>query len=261
MKKEIPILFSTPMVQAIIEKRKTKTRRTKGLEFINESSKDFHPHQYLGVNEDGLHLMKNNYGATNAIVCPYGKPGDLLWVKENFKVQQVNEIYTDEAMKHVCIDFVASEGRKVNEMRQWFWLKKSETPKVIRRKHPDKVFLSPSIFLPKKCSRIWLHVIDVRIERLHSITKEEAMDEGIEFEKLDGNGYKLYRNHLTGVINLGTAVESFQTLWKKINGEESWNQNPWVWVVSFKVISTTGKPYITKAENYDFNCHNNLQTS
>lgn len=222
MKKEIPILFSTPMVQAILAGRKTMTRRI------------VKPKGALSVEDVVNHAAK----------CPYGWIDDILWVRESWHpyLRGYGENGWIELIKFVA-DGYEMEMKHSKDYSELGWHNR------------------PSIHMPKDGARIWLLVVDISVERLHSITKEDAMDEGIEFEKLDGNGYKLYRNHLTDEINLGTAVESFQTLWKKINGEESWNKNPWVWVVSFKVISTTGKPYITKAENYDFNCRNNLQTS
>lgn len=248
MKKEIPALFQTLMVQAILEGRKTKTRRTKGLEFINEASEDF-THQYLGINEDGLHLMKNNYGATNAIKCPYGKTGDILWVRETWakvphsSYRQSNGVMQMPLDENMVAVFKAGWDRSMPG--RW----------------------KPSIHMPKAAARIWLEVTDVRIERLKQITEKDAIAEGApdsikvdDMKLLKGLGnWKIpspFRMHQFG----------FMALWCKINGCESWLQNPWVWVVSFKVLSTTGKPeekpqYKTLAKDYDFNCRTNLQTS
>jgi hypothetical protein len=103
----------------------------------------------------------------------------------------------------------------------------------------------PSIHMPKDVCRIWLEVTNVRAERLHDITEEDARAEGIrEFTKddklckyglPDWNWQDMFR----------TAKQSFMQLWCMINGFESWNENPWVWVIEFKVLSTTGKPMPT----------------
>jgi len=98
--------------------------------------------------------------------------------------------------------------------------------------------------MPKAAARIWLQVEEIRVERLQDITEESAIAEGIiDYE--DGT----YKNYFTqkGLreqdgVDCILAKGSFQSLWCSINGLESWDANPWVWVVKFKVLSTTGKP-------------------
>jgi hypothetical protein len=116
----------------------------------------------------------------------------------------------------------------------------------------------------KRHSRIWLEITGVRVERLHEITEADAEAEGIEWE-LWNNELKFYEDYAgtsrrggffegsTYGFNNGketqpAAVASFCTLWIDINGRESWISNPWVWVISFKVTSTTGKPELAGKE-------------
>lgn len=199
MKKEIPILFSTPMVQAILEGRKTMTRRivkwTKEGEWscFNENPDD-----------DDIILPIEN--------CPYGKSGDVLWVRET----------------------VCEHGFEGNYLYR--------ADGVTLPTDSDK--WTPSIHMPKDACRIWLEVIEVKAERLQDITEEDAISEGVlEYE--DGT-YKNYftQRHLResdGVVCM-LAKGSFQSLWCSISGLDNWNINPWVWVVSFKVLSTGGRP-------------------
>lgn len=273
MKKEIPALFQTLMVQAITEGRKTKTRRTKGLEFINNSLENDFSWSYLGINEDGLHLMKNNYGATNAIKCPYGNSGDILWVRERWRLKawsfedgDANIEFADGTRFDIQSDDTSLAGE------DWFndWMvRESERlvdagiMEVINEDDEDEDYIlkftdkpqpwRPSIFLPKCACRIWLEVINVKCERLQDITESDAKAEGVTALKMGDGGF---------VKSNGSDYQgAFRRLWKNINGEESWNANPWVWVVSFKVLSITGKANIINPKNYDFNSRNNLETS
>jgi hypothetical protein len=95
----------------------------------------------------------------------------------------------------------------------------------------------PSIFMPKAACRIFLEITDVKVERLQDISEEDAINEGVEL--LPNNRYKYYLSEYFDCIN---AVHSFQTLWKSINGAESWEANPFVWAIEFKQI--------TKPENF-----------
>lgn len=245
MKKQIPLLCQTLMVQAIIAGRKTMTRRTRGLEFINDSLENERSWEYLGVNELG-HLMKNNFGAINAIKCPYGKPGDILWVRESF------------ARVNGEIAFKANEAQ--------YKFAPGET----------KGLWKPSIHMPKTVARIWLEVTHIRIERLHDITPGDACDEGVEYWNIDHVAFEggelqadfknydwkddpSYEDY--GFPHYANPVSSFFSLWRSINGKESLLLNPWVWVVSFKVLSPKGKPDFDKHKKYDFNCRTNLETS
>lgn len=137
--------------------------------------------------------------------CPYGKSGDIIWVRESF------------ARVNGEIAFKANEAQ--------YKFAPGET----------KGLWKPSIHMPKAVARIWLEVKNTRVERLYDITEEDAKAEGVA----NGN--------------------IFRSLWQQING--NWNDNPCIWVISFKVLSNKGKPDFNKAKNYDFNCRTNLNTS
>lgn len=141
--------------------------------------------------------------------CPYGKPGDILWVRETFAMSVDRHTFSLKA-----------HGHRLPHGAKW----------------------KPSIHMPKSLSMVWLQIQDVRVERLHDITEDDAIAEGV-CEYNDGT-FKNYFTQKGLTANDGVecllAKGSFQSLWCSINGIESWNQNPWVWVVSFKVLTTTG---------------------
>lgn len=189
--KEHPILFSTEMVKAILDGRKTQTRRIIKNAPGGMDLKDLYEHSPLYMQSQ----------------CPFGKPGDLLWVRETFAV------YLDA------------------------FLFKADEPHIFKG-----LKYKPSIHMPKDYARIWLQVADIRVERLHEISEQDAIAEGIEPVNQAGViVWKRYDDYYQVSTN---PVVSFWSLWANIHSEESWNANPWVWVVSFKVLSTTGKPQL-----------------
>lgn len=219
MTKDRPILFSTPMVEAILDGRKTQTRRTRGLEEINKNPDDWHfAGIYYVTDCDELGATFQNCEEFARTKCPYGKPGDRLWVRETWQI--TNFLHpSDENYGYI---YKASENGKdwQENTEEWKW--------------------KPSIHMPKAAARIWLEVTDIRVERLQDISKEDAKAEGVEPV---ADGYKNYMPKLSSTSQFcwPTAYHSFQSLWESINGAESWDRNPWLWVVKFKVLSTTGK--------------------
>lgn len=232
--KEIPILFSTPMVEAIISDRKTETRRTRGLDEINENPDDWK--QYIGdyfTDKKGKINQKffNGKYSTHAI-CPYGKPGDLLWVRETFKTKYI---------KGCLVEF------KLNYPKNHPWLYFANEKDV---KGYGK--WKPSINMPKSAARIWLRVTEIKVERLQDITEESAIAEGVMKRKKAVYKNQEYWNYLNKNWQQGvTPFFSFKTLWQSINGEDSWNANPWVWVVKFEVVSKIGKPNFDEIDDQD----------
>lgn len=184
--KERPIIFSTPMVQAILDGRKTQTRR------IIKPQPDEDCYYLMELNSGILTINYNQGDKNPKVKCPYGQPGDLLWVRESF-------------------------AKATDPDGDDLYYYKAD------RRHADGKW-KPSIHMPKAAARIWLRVKDVRVERVQDITEGDAIKEGIkpEFDYLH-NSYE----------NL-TPKCSFMTLWRKINGRESWDANPWVWVVEFE---------------------------
>lgn len=225
--KERPILFSTPMVQAILKGEKTQTRRTRGLNRMNEAPDNWK--LYVGdfyTDKKGRLNQKfvNKHGYSDHAICPYGQPGDLLYVRETWADASFGSTLCPEAVAF-----------------------KADYSKEVIQQPINKGIWKPSIHMPKAAARIWLQVEEVQIERVQNISEEDAIAEGIEkygpFGEYKGSvhpggGSMRYRAY-------SQASRAFQDLWTDINGEESWKTNPWVWAVKFKVLSTTGKPDLT----------------
>lgn len=199
---EIPLLFQTEMVQAVAEDRKTQTRRTRGLEGL-----DNHYFQSLVHHAYGhfTFVDKGNYSPKKEDVKvatpPYGKPGDLLWVRETFTE----------------------------------WPKGSFQYRASTALGDELGLWKPSIHMPKAACRIWLMMEEIRVERVQDISEEDAVAEGV---LSSGGQYFHYLKKKWGP----SPIHSFQSLWQSINGWNSWNQNPGVWVVKFRTLSKTGRP-------------------
>ena len=189
MSKERPIIFSAPMVRAILSGRKSMTRRqVQHWRLCLEWSQ---------LSRDKIPLEK----------CPYGVPGDRLWVREAW-------------------DFLP-DGK--NSANIFYWVDGDFQP----RKPPPEYnpFLynnprkRPSIHMPRWASRISLEIVSVRVERLQKISEKDPKAEGAERMALDDLGNSWH-----------TRRRGFQALWQSIHGPGSWEQNPWVWVLEFKRI-------------------------
>lgn len=205
-----PILFSTEMVKAILGGRKTQTRREvkpppSNNEFMIELSDGFG-----WVKRRIIQLNPLRYEILQNWKCPYGNPGDTLWVRETWGT--IGDLpYIPEDVVYAA-NFCSPKYDKPNS--GW----------------------KPSIHMPKVACRLFLKVKSVRVERLRDISEEDARAEGVEETKL---GFKNYEKSysVSEFIGGGTeALRSFQSLWKSINGPESWDANPWVWVIEFEVI-------------------------
>jgi hypothetical protein len=209
----IPMLFSTPMVQAILNKTKTETRRTQGLEKVNENpdlyrydgfEKELGYHYFERLNVDKKPLEKYEPIKSKINI------DDIIWVRETFQESEFGFLYkaTDDYSKNF----------------KW----------------------KPSLFMPKKACRIFLKCVSVHAERLQDIDEQSAINEGIEDMLLNvDTPATAYRNYMTTYKDLqkdhwshvaNDAIESYMTLWQKINGVESWNENPFVWVYKFERI-------------------------
>lgn len=230
-----PILFSAPMVNAIIAGNKKQTRRlmpswcnefcsaeiVRDPELCDFKATELKPKQHYGLFacfDKGEEHLKCHY-----------QIGDMLWVKETFTIsnwiehiKSVAVIYEDKAER-----FVKLTDDEWSKFEKWI----------------NKTGRKSSLFMFKSISRLNLLITDVRSERLQEITYEDAIAEGIELID-DGNsfGYKLYGEHSIGDMLgrravTGTEIESYQTLWEKINGKGSWELNPFVWVYDFLLLN------------------------
>jgi hypothetical protein len=236
--KSRPIPFMPEMVEAIISGRKNQTRRAikpqpeaangKLPQPIKEAIK--HWDNLIDKGLSDIHTV--GIGAGLAFPkCPYGKVGDLLYVKEAHKI-----IWPP----HNMLTIQYRDGQSIERYYKSFSL--STLTNIRKRRTLNKHWVS-SQFLPKELARIWLMITDISFEPLLSITEEDARNEGVfEIEKDEA-----YRDYLLADCgSFAQARGSFLSLWRLINGEDSLSSNPWVWVVKFKVLSTTGMPEALK---------------
>jgi hypothetical protein len=222
MVKSRPILYATQMVQAIIANRKTKTRRTKGLEKINE--KPLVNYRYDGYDsKNDIHFMEEiGIELYQTVKCPFGKVGDLLWVKETSCFVMIEHAH----------DLL--EGQR--ERTQYVYRASIHDDWMIYASQKYSYRWTPSLFMPKAAARIWLEITDIKIERLKDISEEDAKAEGVE---IIADGFKNYAKVPKIISTLkcfDKAYYSFLSLWESINGYESSELNPWVWVITFKKI-------------------------
>jgi hypothetical protein len=213
--KEIPILFRTEMVKAIIEGRKTQTRRI---------VKDL-----IGLNRTNAKIASlEEYN-----LCPFGKDGDLLWVRE------AHRVFYDAKAKTFTVGY--SDG----SVKAFYYksLSLNLIKKLKNRKSLKKGTWVSARFLTKELARIWLQNTGYKIERLNDISEDDAIAEGVQ-EHEGTCFWKDYNHPEKSVLEAGyfNPISSFESLWQSIHGPDSWKENPWVWAVTFKVISTTGKP-------------------
>jgi hypothetical protein len=194
--KERPILFSIPMVQAIDANLKTQTRRIVKVG-INPKATIIETSTLWPDQGDWIAKFEYSPGgsfeATNIFKCPYGKVGDLLWVRETWR---------------------EPDGQFIYKSNHW---------------NADTKRWKPCIHMPKAASRVWLKNTNITAERVQQISDEDCQKEGVVFDP--GSGYYFVRG--TDII-AQSYYEGFQKLWIKVNGIESWESNPWVWVVDFE---------------------------
>jgi hypothetical protein len=203
--KQRPILFSSAMVNAILQGRKTMTRRILG------SGHSFGVKIKNGARA-WLNLEKCNSDDFKEIItyCPYGKIGDILWVRETWLYWELFKAYVYKADDNDKL--FLSFGQTIDNAK---W--------------------KPSIFMPKDACRIYLRLTDVRIERLQDISEDDAKAEGLSFWQLDKRtGYKDYL--AKDIRYFENPIESFKSLWQSIHGNQSWDNNPWVFAIEFERI-------------------------
>jgi hypothetical protein len=217
--RERPILFSGEMVRAILEGRKVQTRRVfKEPEPLSEGCEWCFHEATDGRWELGA-VHPNGDGSLHSYLsCPYGRPGDRLWVRESIAL--VSNHYEPSHGGAWGRDYAASVYQADGEL-------------TLADAWPWKRHVLPSIHMPRGLSRITLEVTDVRVERLQEISGEDAKAEGLSWVAPTYG--------VPGVSQSWHADprESFRALWDSINGGRSgcsWEDNPFVWVVSFRRV-------------------------
>lgn len=236
------MLFSTPMVVALSNGSKTMTRRPQGLELVNDDPEQWVFNFFLDKTSKIEKVIKGSKVVTagpmavvfkNTIKKQWAEckaklcVGDVIWVRETF--------------------FDTSKVAKAELFR--------EGERYLYK--ADEVFIGchkwkPSIHMPKEACRLWLKVKAVRVERLNAISEVDAEKEGVEkdfstfydsnrpYTFLDYNSPRVEirrgKKHKITRALFRYATDSFKSLWQKINGLESWEKNPWVWVYEFEKV-------------------------
>lgn len=223
--KERPILFSAPMVRALLAGTKTQTRRAfkprgwkseaaGALDFVHvlhgEAARVLTCAQPADTAMAGFRLSP---GSTSPgyFKCPYGQPGDRLWVREAWKAHTTFDHLPPREIPQSHVWYMADDGYKAQSRTR------------------------VSIHMPRWASRILLEITEVRVERLQGVSEGDARAEGCAPAWLDADDGRTVHAHRQPTYRQGYA-----RLWREINGDASWGANPWVWAVSFRQLEATG---------------------
>ncbi|HCI5635225.1 TPA: morphogenetic protein [Klebsiella pneumoniae] len=214
--KERGMIFNGEMVRAILDGRKTQTRRPVKFPVLDKN---------LGCELAGNELA-GELSAGNYLNSAFGKPSDRIWVRETFQgplfdYEQM-DAYLEDSSRFETPEFCqyAADG--------------GHRPEYQDADDNLRHGWRPSIHMPRWASRILLEITDVRVERLNTISEKDAAAEGVPPA---GSLLPDYPGtFLTPKGDFATAKVAFQRLWESIYGEESWKANGWVWVISFKRV-------------------------
>jgi hypothetical protein len=212
--RERPILFSAPMVRAILDGRKTQTRRVVKPQPSPELLQEYAQIRVMrGSTRTDAQML------TDCVPCPFGLPGNRLWVRET----------TAEGWTY-------GGGNAVVWYRADGQARFKERPDIVcdYAPPPDNLRWRPSIHMPRWASRITLEITDVRVQRLQEISDEDALAEGL---RSDGSLGAQCSVELPGHrTHHDSPKECFRLLWESIHGPGSWDVNPFVWVIVFRRI-------------------------
>ena len=235
MSKERPILFSGAMVRALLTGTKTQTRRV--VKPQPDTAHDGEPYWFIG----GYRVWGYRPAPAvplraggNPLPCPYGQPGDRLWVRETFIQGFPVDPLTDSLQQW------DADGNELPK-KTWYRADNSDIGWIDDDGWQVNVPWKPSIHMPRAASRITLEITSVRVERLQDISEGDAVAEGIEQMPCAVPDTRLWRNYDPGngwTPSLAIPQNSFRSLWESINGPDSWDENPWVWVVAFSPPTT-----------------------
>lgn len=196
-----PILMNDEMVRAILDGRKTQTRRP--VKFRDPTA------IYSVHDDDGWPLSMDEWGMWVCDLCPLGEPGDRLWVRETW----AEDTYCTGGMTGCSVVYRADNP--VHYRGPW----------------------RPSIHMPRWASRITLEVVSVRTERVQAITEADARAEGVR-PWVPGHGPIDPRTAEAGMVMSASYRDGFQWAWDRryVMPGDGWDDNPWVWVVEFRKV-------------------------
>ncbi|HBT7196342.1 hypothetical protein [Klebsiella variicola] len=241
--KERGMIFNSEMVRAILDGRKTQTRRIMkvqpesnqlGLLLITDSTKhsDIGKYHWAESNATGNHVRSKLFSS------PFGAVGERIWVRETWATLGNEDGCYVDWEDNLCKGdersaariYRASCEQRPGDYGLWsipddaYW-------KPHTKEHKFEGAWRPSIHMPRWASRILLEITDVRVERLNAISEEDARAEGI----IDGGCLNCGEPEPCGCANPEPdATDAFAYLWQSIYGQDNWNANPWVWVIEFK---------------------------
>ncbi|WP_425030649.1 hypothetical protein [Pantoea agglomerans] len=205
--RERPIIFNADMVRAVLDGRKTQTRRIMRVqpEVIPKEDEFGKPGFWIPFNA-GKTMLRNE---DMYIACPFGFKGDRLWVREAFRVHS-------RATDVATLVYKASEQQSWTQQTHRVPIEKCNKPAVVDT-------WTPSIHMPRWASRITLEITGVRVERLRDLSEQDAKSEGV----MPPAG---------GVLPGWEHRINFRDLWMSIYDADNWEANPWVWVIEFKRV-------------------------
>ena len=237
---EKPILFSTPMVQAILDGRKTMTRR---IIKPQPDEKYSYCHGICTSSTDNKNVGRVGLGPSNVLVKQFIKPpyqpGDHLYVRETWRIGAWAENPGRISVDYKADGYIRREWLDVEDPERFerYWIQSTHDAEKAGLKfdldgqyhwEPGKAPTRwrPSIFMPKEAARIWLEVTNVRVERLQEISHKDIYREGI----------CIWQDCAEAIRNIRTKY--FKKLWDGINLKRGygWDSNPFVWAISFKVL-------------------------
>ena len=223
--KEHPILFSGAMVRALLDGSKTQTRRVvkpQPISVIAQPGEGKVPAWAIVNQAPATGVCVNVCGNEDWLRCPYGKPGDRLWVRETFldTLGTGVEHQDDSGTRHrYAFAADCAPGSYGDQARKDYGLK-----------------WKPSIHMPRVACRILLEIVSVRVERLQNISEADAKAEGITPHEVRHFAIFGASAAERAAIYRDAAVRPYRGLWQQINGVGSWDANPWVWVIEFKRV-------------------------
>lgn len=220
------MIFNSEMVRAILDGRKTQTRRIMkvqpenselGLRRVVESKNGIDDGKYFWSQSDATGLKSRS----KPFACPFGTVGDRIWVREAFRV-------------HSRATDVATLVYKASERNSWTE-QTHRVPVAVCNKPATPEKWTPSLHMPRWTSRILLEITNVGVQRLQDISSGDAVREGICQLPASGRYCLSPGDQYFGGAS-HSAKEVYSWLWSSIYGEESWKANPWVWVIEFKRV-------------------------
>lgn len=196
------------MVRAILAGNKTQTRRVVKL----------NRHYQIEERDDGSlwpWMYDDDRASDSWLACPYGMPGDCLWVRETWAVGH------------------GYDGHKPSEIPALSYVRRHYAATEER----GGLLWRPSIFMPRWASRITLEVTEVRVQRLQDISEADAMAEGVSQSGTGAAWASGKYDARSDPMRLFQPVALFERAWESINGPNSWDANPWVWAINFKRLA------------------------